>query len=812
MPQLCRQPLLFKQLLSILFVYVVADLESETTWTKRGVFACNGRQDMTNRFARWWQRHESFLLVFILFALFRLLAIWLMRPGGFIADTSDYEFYVDWGEQAARGYKTFETLWTTYPPLFASLMLPVYELSARIPPWVDPRFAFHTLFGAFLLLFECGNLVLIYRLSNKLHLTPNPSPIGEGGEDAARLSSHVSRFTPSEAPTTNYRPPIHPVVFYALLFVPVYTLLGWFEAMPLFFLLLALDLLLSPRRWGWAGSAVAMGLGFLVKLMPIILLPVAVRWLGSKLSWSALRQEWFNPSSPGNLLRPALYTVIAGATIAGMGYWLVDGNLSMATSSLTVNNIRPPWQNLWALLDGYWGYGLVPIDMRNLQGLETQVWESRLPWTWITVGFLGLYLWLYTRPYDWARVRTAIAFTGISAIWMFLYSKGWSPQFLVWILAFICLLLPNLRGVLLATAFTLTNVVEAYVYLILLPNERWILVVTVVLRTVLLVLTAVEFLAQIWRTRSEPEHVPAAFGRFAAAATWVALVATLLAGIIGAPRIAQAYSDRRLAENPCYDAIRFLQAQTIESPLTEKIAMTEIEVWRNLYPWLRHDFDLRVIDGYSAEDEEPGVVIPVRLRAFVGEEEFWWLYTDHAPEPTPPNLSFFDDALTRDLERQVLGDCHVERVIRLPQAAADGGFLASAEVGADVRLGAPNGEAGAIELQQVHIGTAEAGAELPVVLYWQSTGEVPDSWTVFTQLFDGGGALVAQHDNLPVRGLAPTNTWEPYRLVRDPYTLTIPAGAAGPFTLHTGLYTEEGRATITLPDGSTSDHYEIAVP
>lgn len=760
---------------------------------------------MSQRFTRWWQEHQSFLLILILFALFRLLAIWLMRPGGFIADASDYDFYVDWGEQAARGYKTFETLWTAYPPLFASLMLPVYELSARIPPWVDPRFAFHSLFGAFLLLFECGNLVLIYRLSGKLHLTPDPSPVERGGLHLTPGSSPVER---GELHLT----PIHPVVFYALLFVPVHTLLGWFEAMPLFFLLLALDLLLTPKRWGWMGSAVAMGLGFLVKLTPIILLPVAVRWLGGKLSWSALRKEWFNRQSPGNLLRPALYALVAGATIAGVGYWLVGGNLSLATSSLTVNNIRPPWQSLWALLDGYWGYGWVPVDMRNLQGLETQVWDSRLPWTWITVGFLALYLWLYTRPYDWTHVRTAIAFTGVSAIWMFLYSKGWSPQFLVWILAFVCLLLPNLRGVLLASALTLTNVVEAYVYLILLPNERWILVATVLLRTLLLVLTAIEFLAQIWRTRSEPEQAPAAFGRFAAAATWLAIGATLLAGAFGAPRMAQAYSDRRLAENPCYDAIRYLQTQASESPLTEKIAMTEIEVWRNLYPWLRNDFDLRVIDGYSAEDEEPDVVIPVRLRQFVGEEEFWWVYTDHAPEPTPPNLSFFDDALTRDLERQVLGDCHVERIVRLPEGAGDGGFLASADVNAGERLGAPHGEAGSIELQQVHTGSATPGAELPIVLYWQATGDVPESWTIFTQLFDGSGALVAQHDNLPVRGLAPTNTWEPYHLVRDPYSLTIPAGAARPFTLHTGLYTADGRATITLPDGTTGDHYEVAIP
>jgi hypothetical protein len=77
--------------------------------------------------------------------------------------------------------------------------------------------------------------------------------------------------------------------------------------MPLFFMLLGLDLLLSPRRWGWIGSALAAGLGFLTKLTPALLVPIGVRWLGGKLSWPAVRHEWFNPKSPGNLLRATLY-------------------------------------------------------------------------------------------------------------------------------------------------------------------------------------------------------------------------------------------------------------------------------------------------------------------------------------------------------------------------------------------------------------------------------------------------------------------------------------------------------------------------
>ena len=190
------------------------------------------------RLAAFYRRHEGFLLVLLLAVAFRLMAIWLLRPGGFIVDNSDFEYYDSWGGLTAGGYRAFETLWSAYPPLFARLMLPIWELSARIPPWEDPRLAFHLLFSSFLLLFEIGNLILIYRLAGKL-------AADEIGRAAAPGNPFAAPF--AEGPGI-LAAPLHPVLFYALLFVPVYTLLGFFDLMPLFFLLLGLDLLLGHAR------------------------------------------------------------------------------------------------------------------------------------------------------------------------------------------------------------------------------------------------------------------------------------------------------------------------------------------------------------------------------------------------------------------------------------------------------------------------------------------------------------------------------------------------------------------------------------
>jgi hypothetical protein len=517
--------------------------------------------------ARWrsfYLRHYDFLLLLLLYAGFRLLALLLLRPGGFVADGSDFEYYYAWGLTGPMGYTTYENLWSVYPPLFPALMLPAFELASRVPVWIEPRLAFHTVFGLELLAFEIGNLVLIYRLAIKL------TQERLAGEEPAPNRWFVQ-----------YRSSLLPPLLYALLFAPAYTMLGWFDAMPLFFLLLGLDLLLSRWRGAWAGSAVAVGLGFLVKLTPVILLPIAVRWLGARLSWDAARHEWFKRGAAGNLLRPAAYTAIFVAVVVGVGLPLARFNLELALSSFRANSIRPPWQSLWALLDGYDSFGLVPIDMRNLAAFRAGgQWESHLPWGLITVAFLLAYLWLYTRRYDWTQRRTAITFTAVSMVWLLLYLKGWSPQFVVWVIAFLVLLSPTIRGMALAIGLTAINFVESYVYMVILPAERWLLVATVITRTILLLLLGMEWLGTIW-------PAPRTARLLQQAGAWggmAVLTAAVVGAVVATPTAATAYSQRRLAEHPCRPAIEQLQASAGDT--TTVLSTPQETVWRDFYPWL----------------------------------------------------------------------------------------------------------------------------------------------------------------------------------------------------------------------------------
>jgi len=190
---------------------------------------------------RLYRRHTDFIFLLILFTTFRLFTLVAFRPGGLVLDFSDFYWYRSFAELTRQGYYPYYNLWTTYPPLFPAVMLPLYQLSTLLPPWTAPNLWFSLLLGTFFLIFELGNFILLYLFALKL-------------------------YPPRQA--------LRPCWIYASLFIPVYTMTGWFENYPLFFFLLSLYLLLENRPYL---SAITTGIGFMIKLIPIILIPIAIR-------------------------------------------------------------------------------------------------------------------------------------------------------------------------------------------------------------------------------------------------------------------------------------------------------------------------------------------------------------------------------------------------------------------------------------------------------------------------------------------------------------------------------------------------------
>lgn len=106
-----------------------------------------------------------------------------------------------------------------------------------------------------------------------------------------------------------------------------------------------------------------------------------------------------------------------------------------------------------------------------------------------------------------------------------------------------------------------------------------------------------------------------------------------------------------------------------------------------------------------------------------------------------------------------------------------------------VRLDARFGEAIRLLGYAVGKGPFTPGEVIPITLFWETGGAVPERYKVFLHLLDGAGSLVAQRDAEPMGDLLPTSAWSPGQQIIDRHGVLLPEGLpAGEYTLSVGLY------------------------
>ncbi|MDO8671461.1 MAG: 6-pyruvoyl-tetrahydropterin synthase-related protein, partial [Dehalococcoidia bacterium] len=89
-----------------------------------------------------------------------------------------------------------------------------------------------------------------------------------------------------------------------------------------------------------------------------------------------------------------------------------------------------------------------------------------------------------------------------------------------------------------------------------------------------------------------------------------------------------------------------------------------------------------------------------------------------------------------------------------------------------------------------------------VTLYWQDIKEMGTAYTVFIQLLNSAGQLVAQNDSPPQAGEAPTTSWVPGEVVIDEHRLSIPANLPdGEYTVIAGLYDAATGIRLSIEGG-----------
>lgn len=327
----------------------------------------------------------------------------------------------------------------------------------------------------------------------------------------------------------------------------------------------------------------------------------------------------------------------------GLPFYLL--NHSLVWGSLVISSVRAPWESIWALLEGEFGYGIIPLDMRNTTWEPTSAYESRLPWLWITAAFGAVYLFIYTRPIDWREPRRVVAFTGFTVILFLFYSKGYSPQWLGWALVFIALLLPNLRGAFYAVVTGLLNLIEGNIFFTIVPDERWLLITTVSLRTLILLLLAAELILIL-----QPRWLTTAVHR-ARRRVVVGLAALLIIGSIPAGvRFFQAYFDVRYQLSPYRATIEVLRTAHL-SPDQGKgepaliVNSYDHRAYDWLYPYLRQMVTFYMLDDYAPPGESVEARTLTRLERIAAAHRDWWLF-DNDPATQSPSEAVTADWLS----------------------------------------------------------------------------------------------------------------------------------------------------------------------
>ncbi len=678
---------------------------------------------MKNRLRAGWRAHRSFALIVAAFLAFRLL----MAIGFGVVGPDTYDF-MRWGSLADSGLYPFVHYWAEYPPLLPWSSLALYRLSTLVPALPeDARFWYGLVLRLTFTLLDTGSLICVYAIALKL---------------GTRLRA------------------LRTAALFAAGFVLAYAAAGWYDSMPLFFLLLALYWGLSDH---YALSAVAGSIGFLIKLVPIVIVPVILRRM------TTLRQSITYLGA----VAVSTFVLLLPFLISGPQYLLafVRGTLN-----------RPTWSSVWAILDRGYTFGAVlPVQDRFSPDNVGAAPPSALPWPIIHLAFAALFLFIYTRRIEWRKPLNTVAFAGLTVNLFLIWSKGFSGQFIVYAFPFVVLVLPNRRGLAYAALLSFLWIAETPLSLLTfataeVTTPNWFTTWLILTRTAVLIVLCFEYAARLF-PRAER-----AFTRFAA-------IVLTLGWVSVAPALAlmlHSYTQVRLAADPAAPAIELI-AKSDGNHKT--IVLPTTRVFRRLYPAASPVGETLML---PLTEHVPEDVRAQWLADLAGRGPFWFVDDQGDPESKEDNRAA--DAWVSDrackVDMQWGGSALVSRFVKYSGSPRP--VQASARFGDQIEL------TGA----QLNSPTLRSGDTLCLELDWRALTQPASDYTVFVHLVDPQGRIVAQNDLQPQGSFAPTSHWKEGKTVADKHGLIPPANLpAGAYTLRVGLYRSDDQTPLRVTQG-----------
>ncbi len=333
--------------------------------------------------------------------------------------------------------RPFIDYWVEFPPIFPVISTLLFRIVA------GREFAYYYALAMLLTLFQAANVLLVQRLARRLF---------KDGSAEKRVW-----------------------LYFSLLIGLGY---GWwfFDPIPVFAMLLGLDLFFEGKNMR-AGIVLAMGV--LTKIFPALVLAAAWRY------------------RPGRKALLVSALTLSITIIVYFAFWLASPQMTSASLQSQVR--KGSWETVWALIDGNVHTGNFGSEAERVDPATAQMPQGNPPRLepWITLIPFSLFgLWLFWRSGP-LNEGASVAFLGMTWCVFCLWSPGWSPQWVLYFLPLILLALPLRLGALSAACLLLINLLEWP--LLLSRGYFWGLWITIPLRTLLVILLAVEFYKAIRR-------------------------------------------------------------------------------------------------------------------------------------------------------------------------------------------------------------------------------------------------------------------------------------------------------------------------
>jgi hypothetical protein len=727
----------------------------------------------------------SLATLIILGVGFRLTALFLTRFGSAVPDWSDFAFYHEVGALAAQGFFPDVHFWVEYPPILPWISVAAFRFSQLMPPWPQPLFWFDLFMSGVLAVGDAGAIVAIDRLGDAIW-----------GRPAGRRSAAI----------------------YAAMFVPAWALLAWFDTLPTSCLLIGLAIIVtrsgigkrsdpirveqapeevaprSARRAALAGFFA--GLGFMLKIFPVLALPAALVVGASPRTIESNGARSSRLSVVGDPRLRATAIAIGTAVLTGIAIVLPLYLSSHEMIFASFRNIlaRGSWESPWALLDGNTGTGLVASLNDRLFFTDSSAWGTpqRYPAVWLIAALLSaaVFGWRLLAARRLGTPRAAIALTGFGITLLLLLSRGFSPQFILWVLPFVVLFLPGIDGALLAVVLTFNNlVIEAYLYATLFQQAFWLLYLAIAIRTLILLWLLFEFGSAIDERSFVRWHKYRRYFRWPGLAALV-IAAGIVVGVVW-PNIRTATIERAGA-GPLLVALK-------DAPPGSAVVFTQPDVYARL-AWVVRPRQSILLAQPKFLEWTGEQSLNARLMASLANVPEVTILTDSADQSSPlvPAIGRWLDAHYGRSPERTIGSIHLTE-FRASDRPAETAVGASFGGQIELRGYSPSGLRG------------RPGQTLGFTLHWRALAAMDRDYTVSVQLLNPDGSLAVQHDAMPVENSYPTSTWPVGSEVFDRIEVPLPPTlATGTYTLVVVVYHQPTSARLPVSgSGAAGDHAAI---